>query len=141
MADQITFITRFDAEPEFWQFLSGLTRRDIITERIQNELDADSTKTTITFAPNCLSCVGVGEPLEFSPPTTETIAQIFESACQEIPRQFIGCLRPGIRERYTIVLCHHAAGTVTYSFRCTAKRRLRRGWIFGRTCTVSGNIP
>jgi hypothetical protein len=243
MADQITFITRFDAEPEFWQFLSGLTHRDIITELIQNELDADSTKTTITFGPNCLSCVGdgepidgdgwkrlsfvrgagheaprkrgrigvknhglktcftlgdeivlrsggkifkqtlysdgpnaaprpgtyplpsadpeapsngcnvrvpyrtkvlvtqVGEPLEFSPPTTETIAQIFESACQEIPRQFIGCLRPGIRERYTIVLCHHAAGTVTYSFRCTAKRRLRRGWIFGRTCTVSGNIP
>jgi len=45
----IEFITQYDAEPEFWQFLNGLNYEDIITELIQNDLDAGATHTCITF--------------------------------------------------------------------------------------------
>src|SRR5260370_23684605 len=58
------FITRFDAEPEFWQFLSGLRHEDIITELIQNELDADSTRTRITFDSESFSCEGNGKSID-----------------------------------------------------------------------------
>lgn len=237
------FITRFDAEPEFWQFLSGLRHEDIITELIQNELDADSTHTRIAFDSESFSCEGngksidedgwnrlsfvrgagqqaprkrfrigvknhglktcftlgdeidlfsagmafkqtlysdgpgspprpgtyqepepdaraplggcqvrvpyrtkllatsAGEPLEFAAPSASTIEEIFERACEEIPSRFIGVIRPGIRERYTIELSHHTRGAVTYHFRCTARRRVRSGWLFTRICNISGKVP
>ena len=37
MAD---FVQKFDAVPQFWQFLGGLRFDDLIIELIQNELDA-----------------------------------------------------------------------------------------------------
>jgi hypothetical protein len=237
------FITQFDAEPEFWQFLIGLKYEDIITELIQNELDAEATHTRISFDLESFSCDGngksidqdgwkrlsfvrgagdqaprkrfrigvknhglktcfvlgdeislfsagmlfqqtlyrdgpdspprpgtyaqpvphakaplmgcrvhvayrtkllvttVGEPVEFTAPSTETIEKIFEQACEDIPGRFIGAIRPGTRERYTIELSHYARGTVTYHFRCTARRRYRRGWLYSRTCTTSGTLP
>lgn len=236
------FVTQFDAEPEFWQFLNGLTHEDIITELVQNDLDENSTETKITFDSDSFSCEGngksidedgwkrlsfirgaghqaprkrfrigvknhglktcftlgdeiilrsagktckqtlysdgedaaprpgahprpvadphprlvgcqvrvpyrtkvlftsVGEPFEFAVPTTGAIEKIFERACEEIPSRFMGVLRPGIRERYTIVLSHCARGSITYKFRCSNKRRFRGGWLFTRTCTISGNI-
>ena len=63
MADE-TYVTQFDAEPEFWQYLGGLRREDIITELIQNELDADSTHTRIVFDVTGFSCEGNGSAID-----------------------------------------------------------------------------
>jgi hypothetical protein len=46
---QETYVTQFDAEPEFWQYLNGLTPDGLIVELVQNELDAGATRTEITF--------------------------------------------------------------------------------------------
>jgi hypothetical protein len=206
------FVTRFDAEPEFWQFLSGLKFEDVITELVQNELDAEAQHTRICFGAESLTCEGngkpidddgwarlsymrgagnltprkrfrigvknhglkacftlgdeisllsagllarqtlyrdgsdspprpgaferpvrdssapssgcriivpfrtkrlvtlVGEPLEFAAPSRETIDALFVQACQEAPGKFIGAIRPGIRDAYSLELSHHTRG-------------------------------
>lgn len=55
------YVQRFDAEPQFWQFLSGLHADDLIVELIQNDLDANASRTSITFTPDRLICQGDGE--------------------------------------------------------------------------------
>ncbi|MEI6708173.1 MAG: hypothetical protein WCK96_13685 [Methylococcales bacterium] len=46
------------------QFLTDLTLFDVVVEFIQNELDAGSTKTKITFGAETLICEGNGKPIE-----------------------------------------------------------------------------
>ena len=58
------FITRFDAEPEFWQFLSRLKFDDVIAELVQNELDAEAKHTRISFGADSLVCEGDGKPID-----------------------------------------------------------------------------
>ena len=55
------FVQRFDAEPQFWQFLSGLHADDLMVELIQNDLDANASRTSIAFTPDRLICQGDGE--------------------------------------------------------------------------------
>ena len=55
------FVQRFDDEPRFWQFLRGLRSDDLIVELIQNDLDANASRTSITFASDRLICQGDGE--------------------------------------------------------------------------------
>ena len=55
------FVQRFDAEPQFWQFLSGLHADDLIVELIQNDLDANASRTSIAFTTDRLICQGNGE--------------------------------------------------------------------------------
>ena len=55
------FVQRFDAEPQFWQFLSGLHADDLLVELIQNDLDANASRTSIAFAPDRLTCWGDGD--------------------------------------------------------------------------------
>ena len=43
------YIARDDAEPGFWQFLNGLTHEDLISEPVQDEFDADSTRMLARF--------------------------------------------------------------------------------------------
>ena len=57
------FVQRFDAEPQFWQFLRGLHSDDLIVELIQNDLDANASRTSITFTADRLICRGDGEPV------------------------------------------------------------------------------
>ena len=57
------FIQKFDAEPQFWQFLRGLRPDDLIVELIQNDLDANASRTSITFTSDRLICQGDGEPV------------------------------------------------------------------------------
>ena len=59
----LEFVQRFDAVPQFWQFLRGLRFDDLIVELIQNELDANASHTSITFTPDRLVCQGDGEPV------------------------------------------------------------------------------
>ena len=58
------YITRFDAEPEFWQYLNGLSHADLIVELVQNELDARATHTRIAFEADRLISEGDGEPVD-----------------------------------------------------------------------------
>ena len=55
------YVQRFDAEPQFWQFLSGLHADDLMVELIQNDLDANASRTSIAFTPDRLICQGNGE--------------------------------------------------------------------------------
>ena len=48
------------------QFLIDLTLSDLVIELIQNELDAGSPSTTITFGENALICEGRGMPIDRS---------------------------------------------------------------------------
>ena len=57
------FVQRFDAEPQFWQFLRGLRSDDLIVELIQNDLDANASRTSIAFTSDRLICQGDGEPV------------------------------------------------------------------------------
>ena len=57
------YVQRFDREPQFWQFLKGLRSDDLIVERIQNDLDANASHTSITFTCDRLFCEGDGEPM------------------------------------------------------------------------------
>ena len=57
------FVQQFDVVPQFWQFLKGLSLDDLIIELIQNELDANATRTQIVFHPDRLVCRGDGEPV------------------------------------------------------------------------------
>ena len=57
------FVQRFDAEPQFWQFLKGLRSDDLLVELVQNDLDANASRTFITFTPDRLVCQGDGEPV------------------------------------------------------------------------------
>jgi hypothetical protein len=58
------FIQKSDTVPEFWQFLNGLYRDDIITELIQNELDAHSEHTKIDFHEYGFTCSGNGDKID-----------------------------------------------------------------------------
>ena len=57
------YIIRYDADPEFWQFLNGLARDDLITELIQNELDAGQTGRVSILEFTTLSAKAMAYPL------------------------------------------------------------------------------
>ena len=57
------YVQQFDSVPQFWQFLGGLRFADLIVELIQNELDANASRTSITFTHDRLVCEGDGEPV------------------------------------------------------------------------------
>ena len=59
----MTFVQQFDSVPQFWQFVRGLRFDDLLVELIQNELDANASRTSITFTPDRLICQGDGEPV------------------------------------------------------------------------------
>ena len=59
----VEYVQHFDVVPQFWQFLTELRFDDLIVELIQNELDANASRTTITFYADRLVCQGDGEPV------------------------------------------------------------------------------
>ena len=58
------YVQQFDQVPEFWQFLIGLRTDDLISELVQNELDAFSSYTKITFEKDRFLCKGAGSPVD-----------------------------------------------------------------------------
>ncbi|HEC64712.1 MAG TPA: hypothetical protein ENI23_05430 [bacterium] len=60
----VNFVTKFDEVPGFWQFINGLRSDDIITELLQNELDAEAEQTRILFTEDKLICEGNGKPVD-----------------------------------------------------------------------------
>ena len=57
------YVQKFDAVPQFWQFLRGLRHDDLIVELIQNDLDANAKHTSISFEHDHLVCQGDGDPV------------------------------------------------------------------------------
>lgn len=58
------FVTEADWIPDFWNFLLGLKRGDLIAELVQNDLDQQASRTVITFEPDRLICEGNGKPVD-----------------------------------------------------------------------------
>jgi hypothetical protein len=56
--------TLTDTVPEFWQFIVALRPDDLVAEMIQNEIDAGSTRTVLSFEEQRLICSGNGEPVD-----------------------------------------------------------------------------
>ena len=54
--DAPRYETRFDAVPEFWQFLNGLSPDDVVAELVQNDIDAKATNTRFSFGEHELVC-------------------------------------------------------------------------------------
>jgi hypothetical protein len=81
----------------------------------------------------------VGEGFEFPVLNKQTIEDIFRKACADIPQRFIGVIRPGILEKYTIELRHHSLGVKIFTFRCTPARAVRGGRVFTRSCEERGD--
>lgn len=58
------FVSEADWVPDFWNFLLGLDPEDLIPELVQNDIDQDATRTTISFERNRLVCEGNGRPVD-----------------------------------------------------------------------------
>src|SRR5260370_13465156 len=58
------YVTQFDVEPQFWQYLNGLAHRDLVVELVQNELDASATHTCIACERDRVVCQGNGDPVD-----------------------------------------------------------------------------
>lgn len=58
------FVTEADWIPDFWNFLLGLDKDDLIAELVQNDLDQKASRTVITFERHRLVCEGNGKPVD-----------------------------------------------------------------------------
>jgi len=56
--------TNFVWVPDFWNFLLGLDKDDLIAELVQNDLDQQAGQTVIKFEQDCLVCEGDGNPVD-----------------------------------------------------------------------------
>ncbi len=61
---EVKLVQRFDQVPGFWQYIRGLRFNDLVTELIQNELDANSPYTRINFGFDRMICEGDGKPVD-----------------------------------------------------------------------------
>ena len=58
------YVTESDWIPDFWNFLLGLDRYDLVAELIQNDLDQGATQTVITFEQHRIISEGNGLPVD-----------------------------------------------------------------------------
>ena len=58
------YVQQVDVEPDFWQFLIGLRADDLISELVQNDIDAGASKTKITFEEDGFVCEGDGASID-----------------------------------------------------------------------------
>jgi len=63
-AETHEFVTEADWIPDFWNFLLGLDKDDLIAELVQNDLDQKALCTVITFEQDRLICEGNGKPVD-----------------------------------------------------------------------------
>ncbi len=62
--DATQYVTEADWIPDFWNFLLGLDRNDLIAELVQNDLDQEATQTVIAFEQDRVVCQGNGQPVD-----------------------------------------------------------------------------
>src|ERR1700722_3528665 len=58
------FVSEADWIPDFWNFLLGLDRDDLIAELVQNDMDQNATRTVVTFELDRLTSEGNGNPVD-----------------------------------------------------------------------------
>jgi len=95
------FVTESDFVPDFWNFLLGLKREDLIAELIQNDLDQRATRTVISFERDRLVCEGNGLPVDAD--GWERLRMI-RGAGNRVPakRGKIGVKNHGLKTAFTI---------------------------------------
>jgi hypothetical protein len=64
-----------------------------------------------------------GEVIEFADVTDPQIEQVFNEAVATLPKRLLGVMRPGMLERYELVLSHHKLGSRTFAFSAGRVRR------------------
>ena len=62
--DATQYVTEADWIPDFWNFLLGLDRNDLIAELVQNDLDQGAKQTVIAFEQERVVCQGNGQPVD-----------------------------------------------------------------------------
>jgi hypothetical protein len=95
------YITQFDAEAAFWQFLNNLTADGLIIELIQNDLDAHAIETHIQLETDRLICKGNGLPVDSD---GWKRLSFMTGAGKEAPRKHnrIGVKNHGLKTCFTI---------------------------------------
>lgn len=78
-----------------------------------------------------------GECLTFPSVSSDDVDQLFEAACSELPKRFLGVVRPGLRPRYEVEISHWKHGTKRFLFSANASSRLSDG-LHTKTCQVIG---
>ncbi|ESY57233.1 MULTISPECIES: hypothetical protein [unclassified Mesorhizobium] len=64
-----------------------------------------------------------GEAIEFAAVTDPQIEHVFKEAVATLPKRLLGIIRPGMLERYEVVLSHHKLGSHTFAFSAGRVRR------------------
>ncbi|MES2120502.1 MAG: hypothetical protein V4513_08005 [Pseudomonadota bacterium] len=95
------YTDRTDTRPEFFNFIGGLRADDLVAELIQNEIDAGSTETIISFENDQLVCSGNGEPIDDN---GFLRLSYLRGAGDRVPRKrsLIGVKNHGIKASFTI---------------------------------------
>ena len=95
------YVQRFDQVPHFWQFVRGLRTDDLIVELIQNDLDANARRTTISFELDRLVCQGDGQPVEVD--GWERLSYVMGAGDQVESKQFrIGVKNHGLKACFSL---------------------------------------
>src|SRR5687768_8121139 len=100
-SDVGAYTARTDTLPEFFNFLAGLRADDLVAELVQNEIDAGSTETIISFEHNRLVCAGNGEHVDDD---GWLRLSYLRGAGDRVPRKrgLIGVKNHGIKACFTI---------------------------------------
>ena len=87
--------------PDFWNFLLGLDRNDLIAELVQNDLDHGATITEIHFEKDRIICQGNGQPVDAH---GWQRLRIMRGAGDRVPakRGKIGVKNHGLKTAFTI---------------------------------------
>ena len=90
-----------DAIPATWEFLNGLRKDDLISELIQNDLDAGASITRIGFGCDRLICEGNGAPVDDN--GWERLKYFRGAGCEvACKKQQIGVKNHGLKSCFTI---------------------------------------
>jgi len=117
------FVTRADWIPDFWNFLLGLNKDDLIAELVQNDLDQQASRTVITFEQERLISEGNGKPVDAN---GWWRLQMIRGAGDQVPAKKgkIGVKNHGLKTAFTIgdqIHLFSAGKTITQTLYATGQ--------------------
>ena len=97
----ISFVTKADWVPNFWNYLLNLDCNDLVAELIQNDLDQGATRTVIAFEPDRIVCEGNGKSVDAD---GWQRLQMIQGAGHSVPakRGKIGVKNHGLKTAFTV---------------------------------------
>jgi hypothetical protein len=105
----------------------------LLPVREDPDAPAIGTRIEVPYRRSKLS-VPHGEAISFAAITDEQVEGIFQQAAASLPKRLLGIMRPGMLERYELVLSHHRLGTRTFRFTAGRVRRELGYVTFFRQC-------